>query len=215
MRQAATALSFFFLCPKDSRADLHRIKIFPKFDSTNKPMKEKTIETSKVNIIGLIIAPIILVATLAPYLFIHKNGIEEISTLWILSALLIAIVIHELIHGFFFSLYAKEGWKSVRFGIIWKALTPYCNCKETITARQYRIALLMPTVILGMLPVLIGYLIPNFNWVCFGCFMIAAGAGDLIIFYLIRDLHKNTQVLDHPEKVGCLYREQEEEARED
>ncbi|MDL2266314.1 DUF3267 domain-containing protein [Parabacteroides sp. OttesenSCG-928-G21] len=173
-------------------------------------MKEKTIETSTVNIIGLIIAPIVLLITLAPYLFMYKEGMEELNFLWIFAALLIAIAVHELIHGFFFSLYAKEGWKSVRFGIIWKALTPYCNCKETITARQYRIALLMPTILLGVLPVLLGYLIPNFNWVFFGCFMIAAGAGDLIIFYLIRDLKKTAQVLDHPEKVGCLYHEPEE-----
>ena len=42
------------------------------------------------------------------------------------------IVGHELIHGAVFACFAKDGFRSVAFGVIWSMLTPYCTCRESL-----------------------------------------------------------------------------------
>jgi hypothetical protein len=36
----------------------------------------------------------------------------------------IGIILHELIHGITWAKYTKDGFKSIRFGVLWKFLTP-------------------------------------------------------------------------------------------
>jgi hypothetical protein len=41
----------------------------------------------------------------------------------VLIALTIGIILHELIHGITWAKYTKDGFKSIRFGVLWKFLT--------------------------------------------------------------------------------------------
>jgi len=123
---------------------------------------------------------------------------------------LIGVVIHELIHGFFAMKFSKQGMKSVKFGISWKSLTPYCHCKEPLTVRDYRIVLLAPLVILGIVPTIIGLIIGHNGIYGFGLLFILAAGGDLIIFWKLRNENKNTLALDSPDKCGCVIYEPEE-----
>jgi hypothetical protein len=122
-----------------------------------------------------------------------------------LPSVIIAIIIHELIHGICFAQFAKGGIKSVHFGVKWKYLTPYCHCSESVNVQQYRIALVMPSVVLGFIPSVSGFIIHNFTIVMLGCTLIAAGIGDFIILWMLRNLPQNTRVVDHPDKIGFLY----------
>ena len=89
----------------------------------------------------------------------HGTGLREIleSNPYLLMVLVLLVfgmvILHELIHGVFFSLYAKRGTENIKFGIMWSKFAPYCHCEDAITAKQYRIVLLMPTLLLGILPV--------------------------------------------------------------
>ncbi len=123
---------------------------------------------------------------------------------------LIGVVIHELIHGFFAMKFSKQGMKSIKFGFAWKTLTPYCHCKEPLTARDYRIVLLSPLIILGIIPTIIGLIIGHNGIYGFGLLFILAAGGDLIIFWNLRNENKNKLVLDSPDKCGCIIYESEE-----
>jgi hypothetical protein len=84
----------------------------------------------------------------------------------------------------------------------------YCHCNEAITVAQYRITLLMPTIILGFIPVVTGYLIPDFFVLLFGCILISGGLGDFICEGMLRHFDKNMLVIDHPSKAGFLYKDE-------
>ncbi|WP_213190306.1 DUF3267 domain-containing protein [Cloacibacterium caeni] len=112
------------------------------------------------------------------------------------------IVIHELIHGIFFAKYASKGFKSVKFGVLLKMLTPYCHCKEPLKIKHYIIALLAPLVILGIFPAIVGILIGNFGLTIFGIFFSGAAAGDLMIYNLIKKENPEDYVQDHPSEAG-------------
>ena len=122
---------------------------------------------------------------------------------------LIGVVIHELIHGLYAMKFSKQGMKSIKFGFAWKTLTPYCHCKEPLTARDYRIVLLSPLIILGIIPAIIGLIIGHNGIYGFGLLFILAAGGDLIIFWKLRNENKNTLVLDSPDKCGCIIYESE------
>ena len=114
----------------------------------------------------------------------------------------LGIVLHELIHGIFFAKYAKNGFKSVKYGVLWKYLTPYCHCKEPLTVRHFIVAAIMPTIILGVIPAIISILTGNILLLVWGIIFTVSGAGDILIIYSIRKFNETDLVLDHPSEVG-------------
>ena len=116
-----------------------------------------------------------------------------------------SIVIHELIHGATWSLFTKDGFKSIAFGVIWKSLNPYCTCKETLSYRHYFLGLIMPCVILGIIPCIISLFNHNLWFFIFGVYNIFAASGDLMIGKLLLS-NKNSDALylDHPTDIGLV-----------
>ena len=125
----------------------------------------------------------------------------------ILGIIMLGIVIHELIHGITWACFAKDGYKSIKFGVLWKMLTPYCPCKEPLNVRQYIIGAFTPAIILGFMPSLIAIIVGNLGLLIFGIFFTMAAGGDFLIINLIRKENKDDLVQDHPSEAGCyIYR---------
>lgn len=122
----------------------------------------------------------------------------------ILAVILIGIILHEFIHGLTWSQFAKNGLKSMKYGILWKHITPYCHCKEPLSVQHYIIGVLMPGIILGFLPCILAILTGNLMLLEFGLFFTYAAGGDFMIFNLIRKESKGTLVQDHPSEAGCI-----------
>jgi hypothetical protein len=153
------------------------------------------------------VLPILLILYLL-YTFIwEKPAISFNYPYWIFY--LAGVVIHELIHGFFAMKFSKQGMKSIKFGIYWKFLTPYCHCKEPLTVKDYRIVLLSPLIILGIIPTIIGLIIGHNGIYGFGLLFILAAGGDLMIYWKLRNENKNALALDSPDKIGCIIYESE------
>ena len=174
-------------------------------------MKEFVLNINKVNLYSL---PCIIIGTplfIIVYKYFHGTGLREIldSNPYLLMVLVLVIfgmvILHELIHGVFFSLYAKRGTKSIKFGIMWSKFAPYCHCEDAITAKQYRIVLLMPTLLLGILPTLTGIVIGNFIIFFSGVMLIWGGIGDIIAYRLTRKVPDSALLVDHPKEVGFYY----------
>ncbi len=48
---------------------------------------------------------------------------------------IVAIILHEFIHGICFACGNSQVWKSVHFGFNMKSLVPYCNCRELLSKK--------------------------------------------------------------------------------
>ncbi len=159
-----------------------------------------------VNIYGfLMVLPIAIVFT---GIFIIFWNIDQIvlgfheflgQIIWIL---VVGIVIHELLHGLTWGIFAKKGLKSIHFGINWKYLTPYCHCGEPLKVKQYRLGVVMPLFILGILPFLVSLLLGNGYWFFFSLFFTWSAGGDIIGLWMLRKIKPDQLVSDHPEKMG-------------
>jgi hypothetical protein len=138
-----------------------------------------------------------------------KNFIDEFTLgIWgnfvsILLVMTIGIIVHELIHGITWAMYAKNGFKSIKFGVLWKVLTPYCHCSEPLKVKHYITGGIMPAIILGFLPFVYSLFTGNALWLFFGIFFTMSAVGDFLIVNLVRKENMNSLVLDHPSEVGC------------
>lgn len=178
--------------------------------------KEKlTIDVVWANVFGiLILIPIGLIFGL-PFYFIWKPQLDikqyldsaGLQGAGLVGILILGIVLHELIHGITWAKFAKEGFKSIKFGVLWKMLTPYCHCKEALSVRQYIIGAITPAIILGIIPAIIAIVIGNLELLIFGVFFTMAAGGDFLIINLIRKESRSDLVQDHPSEAGCfIYR---------
>ena len=186
--------------------------------------KEVTMGAGEANIYALVfLIPIIIVLAI-PYYYIWSEQFTmekieeylEARDAWTyidiaigMVILLISIITHELLHGLGWSIYAKKGWKSIKFGMNWKFLTPYCHCKEPLLLNKYRFGSVLPAIILGIIPSIIAIITGHLGLMAFGFFFTFAAGGDFLILWLLRNENSTDFVQDHPDKIGCFIIRQE------
>lgn len=129
----------------------------------------------------------------------------------VLVMLVAGIIAHELIHGITWACFAKRGFRSIRIGVMWGMLTPYCHCKEPLTIRHYRIGALTPLIILGILPLLLAYPLRSVPLLLWGILFVTSAVGDILIVWKLRKEPDSLLVQDHPEEAGCIIFEPEVE----
>lgn len=179
-----------------------------------KETEEFTMGIGKVNIIALLLIIPITAAIVTPFILIWDydtlNAGKDLFHAHFLSILVLGIITHELLHGFTWGHFASNGLKSIKFGIKWKYMTPYCHCKEPLKVKHYRIGGAMPLIVMGIIPSIIGLIIGHGGILSFGIFFSWAAGGDIIALYMLRNLSKDDYVSDHPAKMGFI-RELKEE----
>lgn len=113
------------------------------------------------------------------------------------------IVLHELIHGATWAIFARRGFRSIRFGVLWKYATPYCHCKEPLKIKHYLAGAITPAIFLGFMPAIYGVVVGWFSVMFFGMIFIVAAIGDFMIFRLLMHEDGNDYAQDHPSEAGC------------
>lgn len=104
-------------------------------------------------------------------------------------------------------MFGKDYWKSIRFGVIWKALTPYCTCAQPIKRGQYILGAAMPTLVLGIGLTAAAALTGSFSVFTLAIAMIFGGGGDFAIILkmlLHRQCGKEAVYYDHPYECGVV-----------
>lgn len=185
-----------------------------------KPTREEiTISATKANLYVILLAlPLALLLGLPFYLlwedlftaaslrlYFQENikWLKAAMPFLIFVPLIAGVILHELLHGITWACFTKHGFRSIRFGVIWKALTPYCHCKEPLPVNPYRWGVVMPGLVLGFLPLLYAFITGNVGIFLFGFIFTVAAGGDFIMLYLLRKEHPTTLIEDHPDKIGC------------
>jgi hypothetical protein len=177
-----------------------------------------TFDLMKANLYAIFSIIPILILYGVPFVLLWRNTFSKVALknfiaeftlgIWgnfvsILLVMTIGIIVHELIHGITWAMYAKNSFKSIKFGVLWKALTPYCHCSEPLKVKHYITGGIMPAIILGFLPFVYSLFTGNALWLFFGIFFTMSAVGDFLIVNLVRKENMNSLVLDHPSEVGC------------
>ena len=166
--------------------------------------------------VGIVKANVFAVVLLLPLLaigfglFLLKNrglsgSFTPLGPLLFALVLFALIVVHELIHGLSWSIFAEHHWKDIEFGFMKQYLTPYCTCTVPLSKGQYIFGALMPLVVLGLLPMLAGILLGSVPVLLMGIIMADAAGGDILIVWKIlryRSGAKDVVYIDHPTQAG-------------
>ena len=182
-----------------------------------------TADPKKANVTGSLMGFLLALPFFAAFVILHwGKGVVDLSLLfangeqaigqmlvrWVafLAVLLALIVVHELVHGLFFGLFAKDGFRSVAFGVKWKSLNPYCTCCDSLRRRQYMISLLAPCVLLGIVPMVVALFIHSVLLLFTGVLMTSSAGGDLLIASLLLRDKPTAEALyyDHPTAIGVI-----------
>ena len=171
--------------------------------------RKVAIDIVKANIFAVVIMVVAAIVFLVPFFWIWA-GKKPIGELlggignWGMAFILmfVGIVVHELIHGLTWACYAKSGWKSISFGVMWKLLTPYCHCDEPMHIPGYMMGAMMPCFVLGVIPAIVALFIGSLPMLAWGIFFIAAAAGDIWMTWLLTKENPKSMVLDHPSEAG-------------
>ena len=176
------------------------------------------ISVLKANVVGVLLTlPFIALMVLG---FILRNGKPDIDGFMrekpvlyfaalggIVVATLILTVVHEKIHGWFWSIGAENGSKDIEFGFQKENLTPYCTCRSPLSKSIYILGSMMPMTILGIVVGIVSIFIGNLPVLIVAVLQTMGGAGDILISCMLL-LHKTSGkdviLLDHPTKIGLV-----------
>lgn len=183
-------------------------------------MQEKnlTFSMKKANLYGSLMGfiPAMFLATI--YWVIHGHNFIEVSS-WeveffhqlnilplfmIIAVFILLIFLHEFLHCLGCLVKSEASLKDTKIKFNLKTLTPYFHCSKKISLKVYRLAVILPTLVLGVLPCIIGIAFGINILMFFSIFMIATAGGDFLILWLLRNEDKDSKVLDHPTECGCI-----------
>ncbi|MEX2571244.1 MAG: DUF3267 domain-containing protein [Gemmatimonadota bacterium] len=158
---------------------------------------------------GALLFPIILLTGLAPLVALWgwatvAGGFRTVFTPWYFFPGLVAtVIVHEGLHAIGFIAFGRVGAAGLHFGVDRSTLSPYAGCRTPMRARAYRGAVLLPAVVLGVVPLVWGWVL-GVGWLgVLGTLQLCAAAGDLVAYWAFRAVPGGRLVLDHPERVGC------------
>jgi hypothetical protein len=157
-------------------------------------------------LLAMIIPFYILGDRLFHFIWVHRVPvISLVIPFWVKAvSIVLSIVVHELIHGIVFAIYAPNGFRSVSFGFNVKLGAFYCHCDQPVRVKHYRRAGIAPLIILGLVPLRFGFVTGVAWFKTFGLILTIGGFGDLLVYFKLLKLKKNRFILDHPDKLGFI-----------
>ncbi len=177
-------------------------------DSTASETEEYTIGFAKANLLAIVLCFPLIALILLPYFYFHEFSTLQVSFLrmeWYHLLLLIpAIILHEVLHAIGWAIFAKGGMKSVKFGFVWKFLTPYCHCTVPLLVKHYKFGTALPLIILGVIPSVAAIVTGSGILLVFGIIMTCAAGGDILSLIMLARLDNMDWVYDHPSKMGFV-----------
>ncbi|MEA3396047.1 MAG: DUF3267 domain-containing protein [Chloroflexota bacterium] len=136
----------------------------------------------------------------------EPHVVIENTILFILKLILVAflgVVLHELIHGLSWVYFSKKTFDTIKFGFQWKTLTPYAHSTEPMEVTAYRLGAMMPGLLMGVFPYLLGIITGNVWIMFFGSFFTLSAIGDALVLWSIRKIKSGQLVEDHSTRCGC------------
>ena len=173
-----------------------------------------TLGIGKANMYSLILMIPLIVIYLMVFISVWGNEklnvLEEHNVGVLIITAVIGIAFHEIIHGLTWIILTQNRISSLKFGFSWKFMTPFCHYRKSIKVRFYRVGIVMPLIILGILPSVIALVTGNGFLYLWGIFFTCIATGDIIVLFMLRKLSAEEYVFDHSKKMGFKIEKEEE-----
>lgn len=204
------------------------------FDEKEKKLLEKgykrqdiVISVLTANFVGILLTLPFVAAIVAGYILRNgkpfnpeildtQPGLYFAALAGIIVVSIILTVLHEKIHGWFWTIGAENGAKDIEFGFQKETLTPYCTCASPLSKSIYILGSMMPMTILGVILGIVSIFVGFSPLLFVAVIQTIGGAGDILISAMLllrKTKDKDVVLLDHPTKIGLVAFEKEKEAK--
>lgn len=204
------------------------------FDEKEKKLLEKgykrqdiVISVLTANFVGILLTLPFVAAIVAGYILRNgkpfnpeildtQPGLYFAALAGIIVVSIILTVLHEKIHGWFWTIGAENGAKDIEFGFQKETLTPYCTCASPLSKSIYILGSMMPMTILGVILGVVSIFVGFSPLLFVAVIQTIGGAGDILISAMLllrKTKDKDVVLLDHPTKIGLVAFEKEKEAK--
>lgn len=117
-------------------------------------------------------------------------------------------VLYQVLHGLIWAIFTKDRWKNIEMRCIPRALMmPFCSCKVPLKKTEYILGLIIPTIVAGLIPAIIGIVSGNRFFFYLGLLVtLAAGVDVLTALKMIffKETKKSCIYLAHPSEWGTV-----------
>ena len=179
-----------------------------------RPVDERTVSLTAAMMMAFTIAPVAFVGLLLPFQLRWGMTPPRLPARWpgmallaLLALLLGGLVLRDAacLVAYRWIGRAPRGSTHLLSGpkSFLKSVGPRVRCDAPVSARAYRAILLLPLLLLGVLPGVVGVLAGSWLLLIWGMFLIMACSGDLITLWAMRGLPGTTPVRAHPTHPGC------------
>ncbi len=169
---------------------------------------EQDLSVSTVTILfhAIWMTVIFLIVPLIPFSLIWGRDplLTAFTNPMIILPALVLVVIHELLHAIAWKFAGGLSFREFKFGIVWKTLSPYCHATKPMAISAYRIGVVVPGIVLGILPIVLATLVGDGVLAVLGGLLTAGAVGDVYVLWLLRGVTNDAQVIDHPTRAGCI-----------
>jgi hypothetical protein len=177
---------------------------------------DHSISMLKANLYSLPLVIVLIVLLTGPFLLIWSKQqlLSSFPIIYLnleifIPVLIIGAILHEVLHALSFLIIGKVPVENVKLGFQWRSLTPYAHCKIPVKASLYRISLLIPALIMGIIPWFIALATGNGWLLVYAVVFTIVSGGDILTIWIIRKAKNDQLVQDHPSNCGCYIYEQE------
>jgi hypothetical protein len=152
---------------------------------------------------GLLTVLFCIVGALLAQVLPHYKTFAPWHAVLFLVCLIVLLPLHEAVHAIGLSRFAGVPWSGIKFGFMWRALTPYCHCKVPIPIVAYRRMVLLPLWITGTASLVALLIFPSDVLGVFTGICIASCVGDVWIVAKLRRFADDLLIQDSPSEIGC------------
>lgn len=168
-------------------------------------LRDISVPLSEIMAKGLILSLALMIVPLIPHTLLHGFELGYNSRDYLLGVVTVILLLlaHEATHALGWMLFAGVSPRHIRFGFAWRTLSPYAHALVAMPAAGYRIGVILPLIVTGIIPVVIGT-IANLGWLTgAGAVLVSGAVGDLFVLWVIRGVPDAARVIDHPKNAGC------------
>jgi hypothetical protein len=127
-------------------------------------------------------------------------GGDGTGALALVIAYLVSIPLHEFLHVFAFRRFGRAPAGSTR--INWVGLMAYSHCDVPMPISAYRASVALPGIVLGLIPVTIGFVSGNPWATVYGALLTASAIGDVRVLLALRGVPRGSTIQFVTERGG-------------
>lgn len=147
----------------------------------------------KMNLVPAnVLSIVIFIITLFPTFFFRVNVYEnQVNTFVLFIIIILYLCLHEVLHGVGYIIGGTKR-KNVKYGICLEKGILYCMAYQELTKKNILISLQMPFMVIGVITYIFGIIFNLPLLVLLSSINISGASMDLVMFYYISKLSKDT-----------------------